>query len=171
MPITRRCLRFHLEHQTPPAWSSEIVTHDEAERHLRKLSRTSCGCMVYGTQTKRPKARIYTANGLVTETNIARLMVTMSADRPLQGTDFACHSCADERCANPDHLYIGDHTTNVRDKFQRRRIRERRAARFFDHMLPEIPEHVPTPDPVPVRRWRPKLIAATTCPPTLVMAA
>lgn len=155
MPITRPRLRFHLEHQTAPAWPSEIVTHDECERHLRKLSRTACGCMIYGTQTARPRARIYTANGLVTETNIARLMVTMSADRPLQGADFACHACPDNPlCANPDHLYVGDHTTNVRDKFQRRRIRERRAARFYDHLLLEIAEHQPAPAPVVIGRPR-----------------
>lgn len=94
-------LRFRLEHQIAPSWSSEVVTHDECERHLRKLSRTACGCMRYANSIRRPFARIDMASGLSTETSIARLFLTMSADQPLQGSDFACHRCDDPLCAIP----------------------------------------------------------------------
>lgn len=146
MPTIIPRLRFHVEHQTAPSWPSEVVMHDECGRHTRKLWRTPCGCMRYGTQTARPKARIYTASGLVTETNIARLFLTMSADRPLQGTDYACHRCDDPLCAHPDHLMVGNHHTNVLDKgFPGRRIRPRTVPRFYDPLLREIAEHSPAP--------------------------
>lgn len=162
MPIIRARLRFHLEHQTPPAWSSEIVTHDECERHLRKLSRTTCGCMRYGTSLRRPKAIIYTASGLRTETNVARLFVTMSADQPLQGSDFACHKCDDPLCAHPDHLYVGTHHTNILDKFLPPwRIRLRMAARFFDYALMEVGDQPPLSTRKP-RKPRQTPTAATT---------
>jgi hypothetical protein len=34
---------------------------------------------------------------------------------------FLCHHCDNPRCANPDHLYVGDSKTNVRDMFERKR--------------------------------------------------
>jgi hypothetical protein len=143
--------RLHLEHQTRPAWPSEEVSHDECERHLRKLTRTACGCMRYANTRSRPKAIIRTARGLSIETNAARLFLTMSADRPLQGSDFACHRCDDPLCANPDHLMVGTAGTNRRDHFQPgRRIRPRREARFFDYLLLEIAAAPPVQeDPTP----------------------
>lgn len=146
MPMMIPRLRFHVKNQTALSWPSEVVTHVECGRHTRKLWRTPCRCMRYGTLTSRPKVRIDMASGLSTETNIARLFLTMSADRPLQGTDFACHRCDDPLCAHPDHLMVGTHHTNVLDKgFPGRRIRPRTVPRFYDPLLREIAEHSPAP--------------------------
>lgn len=156
--VIRPRVRFHIEHQTPPAWASEAVTHDECERHLRKLTRTACGCMRYGTAIRRPYARIDMASGLSTETNIARLFLTMSADRPLQGSDFAAHRCDDPTCAHPDHLRVATHQSNMRDKLHPgRRIRPRREARFFDYLLLEIAAAPPVQDDPPRRKPTPPL--------------
>lgn len=163
--------RFRLEHQSPPDFHTEVVTHDEAERHLRKLSRTACGCMRYGAVVARPRARLGLLNGTAIEVPASRLMLTMSADQPLHGSDYACHRCDDPMCAHPDHLYVGTHQTNVRDKFHPgRRIRPRTMMRFYDELLLEIGDQPPEPTRRAVHNRRPKLIAAT-CPPTLVMAA
>ncbi|WCS25239.1 hypothetical protein LOK46_29685 [Methylobacterium sp. NMS14P] len=167
MPVTNP--RFHIEHQTAPNWPSEVVTHDECERHLRKLSRMACGCMKYGSWTVRPKATIYTASGLSTETNIARLFLTMSADQPLQATDFATHQCDDPTCAHPDHLLVGTHQTNVRDKFRPgRSILERKPERFYDRLLLEIPEPADLAPVISTPRIR---VVAATCPPAPAMVA
>ena len=75
-------------------------------------------------------------------------MCILSADRPLGPTDFACHACNNEECCHPDHLYAGTACTNMQDRFRRRRIRERRAARFYDEALLRIAEQPAHPWPL-----------------------
>ena len=123
----------------------------------------------YVAWTTRPKGTIYTLSGLSTETNIARLFLTMSADRPLGETEYACHRCDDPLCAHPDHLMVGTHHTNVLDKLQLGRpIRERMAARFFDYQLLEIGVQSPEPSRKAAHKRRPKRIVPVYSPALVV---
>lgn len=36
---------------------------------------------------------------------------------------FICHHCDNSLCVNPDHLYVGDHKSNMRDMARRGRAR------------------------------------------------
>jgi transposase len=40
---------------------------------------------------------------------------------PIPEGAYLCHHCDNPRCANPDHLYVGDSKTNVADMFNRGR--------------------------------------------------
>ncbi|WP_018428259.1 HNH endonuclease [Hoeflea sp. 108] len=40
---------------------------------------------------------------------------------PIPTGAMLCHHCDNPRCANPDHLYVGDGKTNVADMFDRKR--------------------------------------------------
>lgn len=40
---------------------------------------------------------------------------------PIPAGAYLCHHCDNPRCANPAHLYVGDHKTNVRDMWARGR--------------------------------------------------
>lgn len=169
MPFLPGPARFHLEHHTAPAWPSVVVTFDEVERHLRRLSKLPCGCMQYLNYTSRPKARLWLSDGTSREVPVARIMATLYADRPLSQSDYACHACDRPFCANPDHCRPASPASNMRDRYRPGRpIRERRTARFYDHILAEIAAAPPLPVE-PVRRVgrpigfspvSPKLIAA-----------
>ncbi|WP_092046574.1 hypothetical protein [Methylobacterium pseudosasicola] len=79
------------------------------------------------------------ADGSTQKIKVARLMATLSADRPLGPKDFATHACDNPVCANPDHLIVGSASSNGRDKFRPGRpIRERIAARFYDPIIDQM---------------------------------
>jgi hypothetical protein len=40
---------------------------------------------------------------------------------PIPVGAFLCHHCDNARCANPEHLYVGDGKTNVQDMWERGR--------------------------------------------------
>lgn len=40
---------------------------------------------------------------------------------PIPTGAFLCHHCDNPRCANPEHLYVGDDKSNVRDMWERGR--------------------------------------------------
>jgi len=37
---------------------------------------------------------------------------------------FACHKCDNKRCCNPDHIYLGNAKTNVRDMIERGQLKK-----------------------------------------------
>ena len=169
MPFKPGPARFHLEHHTAPAWPSVVVTFDEVERHLRRPTKLPCGCMRYMQYTSRPKARLWLSDGTSREVKVARLMATLFADRPLARNDYATHACDNPVCANPDHCRPASHASNMRDRSRPGRpIRERRDARFYDHLLLDIPAAPPLPPEMVRRVGRP--IGYSSVPPKVIAA-
>lgn len=134
MPFLPGPGRLYLPHHALPSWLADLLTFEEAERHLHCLQRVGCGCMKYRGFNSRAKTRVQLANDITRETPVARLIATLSADRPLGPQDVACHRCDTPECAHPDHLRIGSPSSNQRDRAHPgRRIRVRTAARWYDY--------------------------------------
>ena len=51
----------------------------------------------------------------------AHRIVFMCLRGPIPDGAFICHTCDNPSCVNPDHLYVGDAKTNVRDMMERER--------------------------------------------------
>jgi len=45
--------------------------------------------------------------------------VAYSLERGALGDDLVLHKCDNPPCVNPNHLYLGDHTDNIRDAYNR----------------------------------------------------
>jgi hypothetical protein len=51
----------------------------------------------------------------------AHRLIWMRERGPIPEGAYLCHHCDNRKCVNPDHLYIGDATSNVRDMMSRGR--------------------------------------------------
>jgi hypothetical protein len=56
---------------------------------------------------------------------------------PIPVGGWVLHRCDNRACANPDHLYLGDHRQNVRDAMERDRVArdERHALRIHPELV------------------------------------
>lgn len=58
----------------------------------------------------------------------------------LDSAMFVCHKCDNPRCVNPDHMFLGSNSDNVRDKVQK----GRQFSKLKEHEVIEIRRlHVP----------------------------
>lgn len=62
---------------------------------------------------------------------------------PIPDGKMICHHCDNGRCVNPDHLYIGDQKSNMRDRQVRNRT-NRWDKRYNFVQTPELEEKVRT---------------------------
>ena len=75
-----------------------------------------------------PYARDENGYGRVGSVGTRHLMGTHRAalenklGRPLKEGKFACHTCDNPPCCNPEHLYEGDHPDNIADAVRRDRV-------------------------------------------------
>lgn len=58
-----------------------------------------------------------------------RVVVELRTGRPIPRGKLACHTCDNPPCVNPDHLFVGDHGDNARDRNAKGRAASRKGSR------------------------------------------
>ena len=79
---------------------------------LCTLAKRSDGCAIKGTKI----------NGKTKSFYAHRLVRSHKLGRPVKPGYFACHSCDDRGCINPDHLWEGTPADNSRDVIEKNRF-------------------------------------------------
>lgn len=101
----------------------ELAADDWAnlpERVTRRLSREASGCWNWtGPNSLNGRGRGMVSVGGKPMLHHRAVWTLLRGAIP-EGA-FLCHHCDNPRCANPAHIYIGDHKSNVRDMWARGR--------------------------------------------------
>lgn len=83
-------------------------------------------CKLFVGKQKRDASYTTTRRASLTKNYVsitAAIAVLEAFERPVQQGDYACHTCDNQRCIEPAHLYWGNAETNFRDVLDRGRRR------------------------------------------------
>lgn len=87
----------------------------------RRSVETDCGCLEWtGAKCVNGYGRVKVCGKLHGAHRLAVLV--RDGSLPPSGL-FVCHSCDNPSCINPDHLFVGTNSDNMRDAFAKGRVR------------------------------------------------
>lgn len=90
------------------------------DRQVKK----SGGCWLWAAATDKNGYGIFRATVAGVEHKRAhRASWALSTGQVLAAGDIICHKCDNPRCVNPEHLFVGTHLDNMRDKIAKGRAR------------------------------------------------
>lgn len=91
---------------------------DPMQRFMEKIQKDPSGCWLWtGSLSSRGYGFFY-LNGRNTHASRASLKLFKNIDL---GKLFACHHCDNPRCVNPDHLFPGTNSDNMKDSVKKGR--------------------------------------------------
>lgn len=121
---------------------AELLTPEQAARFWAKVRRINdrSSCWIWTGFKNRDGYGCFNVNGKAERTH--RVAYTIANKLPALPSRYehVLHLCDHRACVSPDHLYIGTHQDNMRDKVIRHRNPTKNAAaRFksFDELTPQ----------------------------------
>lgn len=87
----------------------KVSHHDSLEKLLSNTATNENGCMEWLGATNSGGYAIVNKR-IVTRIVLSRLGYDMSNPKV-----YACHTCDNEKCINPDHLFLGTSSDNQKD--------------------------------------------------------
>jgi hypothetical protein len=92
-----------------------MTIKDAYKKMLKGRVITADGCWLYNTSTVRGKREIYVAKG---NRLVARVSGCINLGLDIFSHDLICHNCKEDNCWNPDHIYIGNTSSNTIDSIK-----------------------------------------------------
>ena len=72
-----------------------------------------------GGKSRNGRGQFYISGRMTTAT---RFMWLETHGEMPQADEFVCHSCDNPSCVNPDHLWLGSQSSNMKDAVKKRRL-------------------------------------------------
>ena len=89
------------------------------ERFQRKIQHTE-GCWLWiGTIHKDTGYGVFQKDG---QQELAHRLSWIIVNGPIPAGLFVCHHCDTPRCINPDHLFLGTRSENMKDAYHKGRV-------------------------------------------------
>lgn len=85
------------------------------ERIMSKVVVQDDGCWIWTGAVSGPKRHKYGAINIRGKVSRVHRVMFEHATGTTVGQKFVLHKCDVPRCVNPDHLFVGTHTDNMRD--------------------------------------------------------
>ena len=90
------------------------------ERFWNKVNKnTDTGCWEWTARINRGGYGQFKLDGKFK--TVSRLSYEWAFGIELTPNQFICHKCDNRKCVNPDHLFVGTHTDNMRDMWTKGR--------------------------------------------------
>ena len=94
------------------------LTDAIAQRFWAHVERRPGGCMEWGAGTGMGYGRFKVAGRLYSAHRLAYELV----NGPIAEGEWVLHRCDNRRCCNPEHLFLGDRSANMRDCAKKGRL-------------------------------------------------
>lgn len=101
---------------------SESCRTRDARRFSTKIDRNEHGCWNWTGCTNQSGYGAFRVSRPTRKTVLAHRFAYEMARGEIPPGLFVCHHCDNPKCCNPDHLYLGDQTRNMRDASERGRM-------------------------------------------------
>lgn len=110
-----------------PGDRRRIMNESTACRILRHTAINLDGCwdfVGYHRPTRRgsrPTINVRVPDGRWVARTASRVVLEVWTGRTLEDNEVVCHTCDNPSCVRPSHLYVGTHSQNLHDQYDRGR--------------------------------------------------
>lgn len=103
----------------PSYQKTALSRRSSIEERFSKHSRWEGECRIWGSCTQGGGYGVLTVKG---RRHLAHRLAWIERNGNIPAGMYVCHRCDEPRCINPDHLFLGTQTDNMRDASRKGRV-------------------------------------------------